>query len=271
MKAKKVILSFVVLPVVILLAVIVVGFFLVGTTLIKNGVEKAASSTLDVPVTIDNVDLSILQGKVGMEGLVIANPPGYNLKNLLEVGDTRVQVDIGSLMTDTVKIKELKLDGTKVTMEQKGLTNNLQEILDRLPKGDKAAEPKEGAKKLHIDRLEITNTNVKVKLLPVPGKADTVSINIDPIVMENLGSDNKLDTGVLTAKILAAIAMGVAKQGAGLLPDAMINGIGSTLEKTAAIGKAATEEGKKILETTTGTGKEVVEGLKGILGGKKEE
>ena len=50
-------------------------------------------------------------------------------------------------------------------MEQKGLTNNLKEILDRIPA---APEPKTGEKKLQIDRLEIINTNVKVKLLPIP-------------------------------------------------------------------------------------------------------
>ena len=101
--------------------------------------------------------------------------------------------------------------------------------------------------------------------------SDTVSINIDPIVMENLGTDNKLDMGKLTAKILAAIATGVAKQGAGQLPDDMIKGIGSTLGKTAEMGKAAAEEGKKLLENTSDTGKDVVEGLKGLLGGKKDE
>jgi hypothetical protein len=37
------------------------------------------------------------------------------------------------------------------------------------------------------------------------------------------------------------------------------------------MGKAATEEGQKMLEKTKDSGKEAVEGLKGLLGGKKEE
>jgi len=51
----------------------------------------------------------------------------------------------------------------------------------------------------------------------------------------------------------------------------MVSGIGSALGKTAEIGKAATKEGQKVLEKTTGAGKEVVEGLKGFLGGNKRE
>jgi hypothetical protein len=270
MKTKKTILNFIVL-IVILLVVLVAAFFFVGTSLIKSGVEKAASSALGVPVTIKGIDLSILQGHVTIKGLIVKNPPGFANENLLELGEATVNLDIGSLMGDTVKIQLIKLDGTKLTMEQKGLSNNLKEILDKLPKEEKKAEPKpeEKGKNLHIQHLEITNTNVMVKLLPVPGKSDTVNLKLDPIIMDNLGTDQKLRIGILTAKVLKAMAMGIAKQGAGVLPDDMIKGIGSSLEKAAEIGKAATEEGKKVLEKTKESGKDAVEGIKGLLGGKK--
>lgn len=268
MKTKKVVLNYVVLPLVILLIILVAAFFLVGTSLIKSGVEKGASATLGVPVTIKDIDLSILQGHVSIKGLVVKNPPAYANETLLEVGEATVNLDIGSLMSDTVKIQLIKLDGAKLTIEQKGSSNNLKEVLDKLPKEEKQAEPKpaEKGKGLHINRLEITNTNVKAKLLPIPGKSDTVSLKLDPIIMENIGTDQKLGTGALIAKVLKAIAMGVSKQGAGVLPDGMVKDIGSSVEKATEMGKAATEEGKKALES----GKEAVEGLKGLLGGKKQ-
>lgn len=270
MKTKKIVLNFVVLPIVILLIIIVAGFFLISSSLIESGVEKAASSALGVPVTIKDIDLSILQGHVGIKGLVVKNPPGYANETLLELGEAVVNLNIGSLLSNTVKIKLIKLDGTKLTIEQKGLSNNLNEILDNLSKEKKQA-PAEKGKELLIDHLEITNTNVLVKLLPIPGKSDTVSLKLDPIIMDNLGTDQKLRIGVLTAKILKAIATGVAKQGAGMLPDNMVKGIGSSLEKSAEIGKAAAEESKKMLEKTKESGKDVVEGVKGLFGGNKEE
>jgi hypothetical protein len=181
---------------------------------------------------------------------------------------------MGSLFGDTIKVKLIKLDGAKMTMEQKGLSNNLKEILDKLPKGEEPQAkpaPGEKGKNLNVTKLEITNTNVRVKLLPIPGKSDTVSLKLDPIVMENLGTDSKLSMGKLVAKVLGALALGVTKQGAGLLPDDMVKGIGSTLGKTAELGKGAVQEGQKALETTTQAGKGVVDGFKGILGGKKSE
>jgi hypothetical protein len=222
-------------------------------------------------VTVKDIDRSILKGQVKIKGLVVKNPPGYANDTLLELGEGIVNLDIKSLMSDTIKVQLVKLDGTKLTMEQKGLTNNLKEILDRLPKEEKPeAQPaaEEKGKNLQIDKLEITNTNVKVKLLPLPGKSDTVSMNIDPIIMTDLGGDKKLRIGTLVAKVLGAMATGIARQGAGLLPDDMVNGIGSALGKTADIG---IKEGQKMLESTAGEGKGVVEGFKGLLGGKKSE
>jgi uncharacterized protein involved in outer membrane biogenesis len=263
MKTKKIVLNFVVLPLVILLVVIAAAFFLVGTTLIKGGVEKAASSALGVPVTIKDIDLSILRGHVGIKGLVVKNPPGYANETLLELGEAVVNLNIGSLISDTVKIKLVKLDGTQLTMEQKGMTNNLKEVLDKMPKKETAEEKpaaQEKGKDLNIDKLEIINTKVRVKLLPLPGKADTVSLNIDPIIMTDLGSGKKLKTSDIVAKVMSAIATGIVKQGAGLLPDDMVKGIGSSLDNVGEMGKAATQEGQKAME-----------GIKGLFGGKKDE
>jgi hypothetical protein len=272
MKAKK-ILTYVIVSILVILLVLVAGFYLFGERLIATAVEKEASNTLGVPVTVKSISLSLLKGEVGIKGLIVKNPPGYANDTLLELGEGVVNLNFGSLMSDPVKIKLIKLDGTKLTIEQKMLSNNLKDVLDKLPKGEKEAAPRpeEKGKNLHIDRLEITNTNVKVKLLPVPGKSDTVSLKIDPIIMDNLGTDQKLRIGTLVAKILGAMATGVAKQGVGLLPDDMVKGIGSTLGKTAEMGKAAAQQGQKALEQTTGAGKDVVQGLKGLLGGKKEE
>jgi len=179
MITKKIIMKFVVIPIVILLLVLVIAFLIAGNALIKKGIETAGSATLGVPVTVKSVNLSLLRGRVAIKGLVIKNPPGYANDTLLDLGEGVVNLNIGSLMSNTIKIELIKLDGTKMTMEQKGLTNNLKEILDKLPKSEEQPKPKaeekgkgkEKGKNLNIARLEITNTNVKVKLLPIPGKS----------------------------------------------------------------------------------------------------
>jgi len=268
MKNARKILRIVLLVIIVLVVSIVVLIHLFGNSALKAGIETAASKTLSVGVTIDDVDFSILGGSIGFQGLVIDNPPGYQHDKLLEVGNARIAVSIGSLLKDTVNIKEIMFDGVNVVLEQKGVTsNNLQDIIKALPKGD--AEPEDTAakpaKKLHIDKLELTNITVKAKLLPIPGKKDTVTLKLDPILMTDLGSDDKMDVAKLSSKILLAIATGVAKQGAGLLPEGMTDAMEATLSEVAEIGKAVGEEGKKLLEGGAEAGKGVIEGVKGLF------
>jgi hypothetical protein len=272
MKSLRKILRIVLLAIVVLIVGIVVLIHFFGSSLLKTGIETAASKVLNVGVKIDDMDFSILGGKVSFQNLIIDNPPGYKHDRLLEVGDARIAVSIGSLLKDTVNIKEIMLDNVNVVLEQRGVTsNNLQDVIKSIPKEEAGPEDetKKAAKKLHIDNLELTNITVRVKLLPIPGKKDTVTLKLDPIRMTDLGSDDKLDVAKLSGKILLAIATGVAKQGAGLLPDEMTDAMKTTLGVTIELGKTAAEGGVKLLEEGADAGKGLIEGVKGLFKPKK--
>jgi hypothetical protein len=284
MKKSLKILYAVLSVIVILLIVVVVAVNLFADSAVKMAIESAGTKTLQVGVAVDSVNLSILGGKIGFQSLVIDNPQGYKHERLLELGDAKIAVETGSLLADIVNIKEIKLDGMNVVLEQRGVTsNNIQDIMKALPAKD--AEPSEpGGKKLHIDSLEITNTQVKVKLLPLPGKVDTLTLKLAPIEMTDLGGENDIDTGALVRKVLLAIAGGIAEQGVGLLPKEMLGSLASQLDKFGALPAAFFEKGGKLVDvgkdvgkTTVGAGKDVGGGIikgagdagKGITGGLK--
>lgn len=260
------------LSVVIVLVVLVVVFYLFSGYLLRVGIETAGTKALGVGVYVDDVGLSILGGRVEIEGLVVKNPAGYAHEDLLTLGKGKVTAKISSFLGDTVHIKELKLDGIDLVIEQKALSNNLQDVVGSIgSKKKKRAEAKPSGKNLQIVKLEISNIRVKVKLLPVPGKADTVTLNLATIKMSNLGTDSKLDTGILASKIMLAITDGVAKQGVGVLPKEMVNTMKSALGKTIDLGKTTAEEGGKLIEKSKDAGKGIIEGFKGLLKPKKEE
>ncbi|MBN2456624.1 MAG: AsmA family protein [Sedimentisphaerales bacterium] len=270
MISGKKILKIALLCLIILVVAAAVIFLTIGSHLLKAGLEKAATQALGVDVDVADIDLSILRGAVGIEGLIIKNPSGYKHENLLELGKGYVSASIGSMLSDTMRVKTIKLDGVNLVIEQKGLTNNLQEVINSISKKEeKQSRPK--GKNLQIDQLEISDITVKVKLLPVPGKADTITLKLAPIRMSNLGSDSKMDTAVLSSKIMLALAQGVAKQGAGKLPAEIVDGMKFTLDKALGVGKAVTEEGQKIIDVGKDTGKEIIEGFKGILKPKEKK
>ncbi|KKM22129.1 hypothetical protein LCGC14_1628510, partial [marine sediment metagenome] len=100
---------------------------------IKAAVESAATKSLGVDVSIGNIGLAILKGGVTIDDLIVQNPPGYKHENLLELGHGAVSVNIMSLLKDTVHIREIKLDGLNMVIEQKGFSNNLQDLINSLP------------------------------------------------------------------------------------------------------------------------------------------
>ena len=282
---------FVVLIILIVAAFVIISLF--ADSAIKVAIETAGTKALNVGVSVDKVDLSILGGKIGFQNLIINNPPGYQHEKLLELNKADITVDTKSLLSDTVNINEINLDGIKVVFEQRGVSgNNLQDIIKQLPeKQEQTSEP--SGKKLHIDDLVISNTQVQIKLLPVPGKIDTIPMKLSTIEMKNLGGDNNLDTVTLSRTILLAIAGGIAEQGADILPKEMLGSLVSELMKVggisdilldsgikilgtgADIGKGAADVGgnvgKGILKGVGDTGKGITEGLKGILQPKDKE
>ncbi len=251
----------VVLVALVVLAVVL--FTLFGNSALKMGIETAGTNTLKVPVSLKDINLSLLGGIVRMNDLVIGNPTGYQHPDFLTMGQGYVKLKMGSLLSNKIEIDTIRLDKIELVIEQKGITtNNLQEILGALPKAESTGKPeKEGqpgqqgqGRNLLIRELAINGADVKVKLLPLPGKADTITLRLAPIRLENIGTEEPIDTAKLTGIILNAIARGIAEQGRDLLPTDII---GPLSEQLAAQGRKILEGG---IGTTLETGKGVIKG-----------
>jgi len=268
MKLAKRIFTIAALSIVVLVIIIGILFHLVGKNLIKTGIETAGTKALGVGVEIEDLDLSILKGTVSITGLQVRNPDGYNHQNMLALSRGRVRTKLSSLLSDTVHIREVKLEDVNVVLEQKGLTNNIQQILKNMPSNEQK-QPSSSAKKLQIDVLELTNIKVQAKLLPLPGKKDTVNLKLGDIKMTNLGGDNKLTAAMLTKQIVLKITQAITKAGKGILPkdilSSMENTLGGVMKAGKEIGEKAKGEAEKILDKGKDVGSAVTEGLKGLL------
>jgi hypothetical protein len=243
------------LVVLILAAVIAAAIDIFADYALKMRIEVGATKALNVGVRVDNVDLEIFAGRLHISNLSVNNPPGYRYGKLLELKDARIEIDVKSLLSERVNIKEIKLDGVNIFLEQRGVyNNNLRDVMNAVSAQRKAdGKTEKDEKKLYVNNVEITDATVKVKLLPVPGKVDTITFNLDPIEMTDLGGDNELDTAELSRTIFAAITAGVADKGTGILPKEMTSAIKSTLGTTIKLGKTATKEGKRVLKESKGT------------------
>ena len=256
--------------IILVLAVIlaaVIGFAAYGDKAIKLAVEKGGSQALKVGVAVDNVSLRPLKGILEMKQLMIDNPEGFQNPRLLEMGSAYVALDTSSLLSDTVVINKMDFKQIKLTIEQKGLTSNLKEIMNNLPKPSEEKTEKEGGKELLIKELNVEEVAVTVKLLPVPGKIDNVTFKLAPIHLTDVGSEEKMDIGQLAGLLLQQITLGVIENGKGLIPTEMI---GDLSKQILGLGQKTLEGGQKVIE---GAGKGIIEGGKGVIegGGKAIE
>ena len=256
----------------ILILILLISIF--GDIALKTGVESAGTSAMKVNVKLDDISLSMLAGKLKMNNLVVDNPEGYQNPTFLELGNAYIDLKTTSLLSDTIEIETMQFDNITLTIEQKGLTNNLKEILANLPKSEPTEDKSEekSGKNLLIKQLDINGVTVKAKLLPVPGRADNLTFELAPIHMENIGSKEDINTPELVSKILLAIAGGIAQKGKDVLPLDMVDSIGDELTKQGQkLLQGGIDVGAGVIEGGKDIGKEATDALKGLNPFKKKE
>jgi hypothetical protein len=248
---------------------VIVGFLgaaLLPDYAVRVAAEQAGKKVLNVPVTVGKAEAALLGGSFGLRNMRVANPAGYVGPSLLTLARADATAETGSLLSRQVHIKDLKLRGMEVFIEQKGARNNLYEVIQPL------REPHAPTgKRLLVDNLEITDVIVHVGLSALPAQTPAAHFTLAPIRMTDLGRDEDIDTGVLIMKIVLAIAAGVAKQSGDLLPADNVSAISSLLDKALDLGRIILGPKSGAPKTGGDPGPSLPDGLKNLLGGGKKQ
>jgi hypothetical protein len=263
-RARRIWSAFVTLVVVVIVGVLLV--VVAADRAVQTAAERAGTKVLNVPVKVGKADVSLLAGALGLQNVQVANPAGYAGPSLLTLQRADATADTGSLLSRQVHIKDMKLHGVEIFIEQRGARNNLYEVIQPL------REPREPTgKRLLVDSLEITEVTVHVGLSGLPAQTPTAQFTLAPIRMTDLGRDGKMDTAVLITKIVLAIAAGVAQQGHDILPPDTVGEITSLLDKAFDIGRIILRPQSDDQKSNGDSGKSITDGLRDLLGGKKKQ
>ena len=253
------ILRVILLAILVLIAVVVAAVNLFADHAVRVGIESVAAKALNIGIAVDDVDLSIMSGKLVLQNLSIVNPPVYKNDKLIVLKNTEIEVEAKSLLSDVVNIKQIRITDVYVIIEQHSVSeNNLHDIVQAI--SDSTYE----GKKLRVDNLEISDISVKVDLMPNSEQAEPATLMLSPIRMTNLGYENQLDTAALLKEIIYAIADSIVEEGIGVLPTDILGTMSSTLSKTINLGT-------RIMEGKEDIGREITEGLKKLLKPRQEE
>lgn len=263
----------------VVLAIVFVALDLSLGKIVLKGVNAAAPGALGVPVTLQGSDISLLRGKAALSGLHVGNPEGFKTAGLLDLGSVSVDIDNSTLLSDTIVIKEIAIDGLVVTFEKGLRNNNLGALIDQLSAGKEEQQPSgEGeaqtaekpGKKVVIEKLTISGSrmNFSVTGLAALTGGGSIPIPLPPVTLTDLGKEKEGVTPIeVVEEILNAIASAAttAISGAGNLlgEGAGVVGAGAS-DAGKAVMDGASDAGKAIGNAATDAGKAVGDALKNI-------
>ena len=169
----------------------------------------AATSALGVETNVGDLSIDPLRGEVRVQELTVANPPGYSDEPALDLKDLDIDVTMGSLLSDTVELEHVVLDGLHVRIEQSADGSNFSTILDnvkRTESDDEQPDPEKdpgGGKKFRVGKLAMRNISADVQFIALGGKMSMVTVEIDDIELDEVTSENA--QGVLLSELSARI------------------------------------------------------------------
>ena len=245
--------------------------------IVEKAVNAAAPAALGVPVALQESDVSLVRGKAALKGLHVGNPEGYKTDGLLDLGSISVDIDNSTLLSDTLVVKSIAIEGLVVTYEKGLLNSNLGALIDQLSAGKEEKPEKEGeakeetaekpGKKVIIEKLTISGSKMNFSITGAAALTGggAIPIPLPPITLTDLGKEKEGVTPVEAIQnVLKAIlgAAGTAISGAGNLIG---DGVGAVGEGALAVGEGAVDAGKAIVGGAADAGKAVVDGASDAL------
>jgi len=222
---KKTIL--IIVGVVVLAVAIILWRVLANLDSIVAGIiENTGTKVLKTEVSVSGVSIDLREGKAGIAGLTVANPPGYSKANVFELNGIEVKLNLGSIGKDVLVIDSIRVDNPKVVFEgdEKG-GSNMQTLLDNIDSG-----PSEGssgdtgeATKMIIGQFEFSGGQVMASTALKPG--EVVDIELPAIKMSGIG---KAEGGVTADVVAKQISTKLVKT---VISEAAKQGISKAIEK----------------------------------------
>jgi hypothetical protein len=230
----------------ILVSLIVLGLVIVGITYvyfdaaIRRGIEIAGTSALGTAVTVSSASLSPLTGSGTVRGLTVANVEGYDAPYAIALESIDFQVSLLSLFTDVIEITSIEVTNARVNYETKVVTDNIRELLDKLPSATAApvveASPDAAPAGKRVIIRELVVRRPQITLYSQVARAP---VSVPDLRMRNIGEEQEGATVPEAARaMLAALNSALLFEG---IPDmrTLLDSTGQQIrEGASAVGDA---------------------------------
>ena len=238
----------IVVGLVLVLGVAGVGAALLVDSLAKQAVVRGGTHALGVETSLESASIGLVSGQFGLEGLAIANPPGFERPDFFTLRSARLELPLGSLLESRVTIPALELEGIAVDLERNSRGTNYGVILDNLsrfesgakePRGE-GGETAGGGKTYVVQKLVIRDVRASVNLVPAGGDLTKLSLAVPEIVVEDLASDMTMPQ--LCALVVKVVIRAAIQAGQGVVPGEILADLRGRMDGLSDVARAGIEE-----------------------------
>ena len=253
----------------VLLALVVAVLLLIGAlhlwlgSLIKRGVEQIGPRITQTSVTLRDADIALLSGRVELIDMTVGNPKGFQAPSAFRLHNATVRLDWKSMLSDTVIIEEILIDGPEVTFEGIPTSNNLGMIRDNAKafaptqSSENGPAPKRNVqqgsgKKVVIKQFTMTNARANMWVRAGGFETKAQGVTLPDIRLRNIGNESG---GASVQEVIATLLTSVVTSATRLitsLDKPLEKGAQAVGESTKQIGRSAEKAASKALEDVKG-------------------
>ncbi|MBR9911887.1 MAG: hypothetical protein GYB33_16200 [Gammaproteobacteria bacterium] len=206
MKAVKIIAGVLVAIVAIVAIVLVVGLQNLDK-IVKSAVEELGPQVMGSSVTLDEVKITLTEGRGELRGLNVGNPKGFSSANALSMGEVALEIDPASVTGPVIVINEVLISNTQLLAELKGLKDsNLQALYNNVRantagSGKAQAQPAAGDQaevRLAVKKFTFADGSIQL----VSDQLGEKTLKLPAIRLRDLGS---VEQGLTPDELAAAV------------------------------------------------------------------
>ena len=180
--------------IIILISIISVASYFTFDTILKNYVINSVSKKIEKKISLDQIKTNLFKGTAVVKNLSIADN-SQNKQNLIEIKNIIIEINVLSLLSETVSLNKVNLDGVvinyKATIINGKIVDNfglINQFLDKKKKNESSAN-----KQLH-DNKEKKSENKKSNIKSNDEKKEDKNfviknLNIPSIVIQAEAKD----------------------------------------------------------------------------------
>jgi len=199
--------------IIILISIISVINYFTFDTILKNYVINSVSKIIEKKISLDQIKTNLFKGTIVVKNLSVADN-SQNKKNLIEIQNTIIDINVLTLLSETVSFNKVNLDGVlinyKASIVNGKIVDNfglINQFLDKKKKNESSInkqtqDNKEKKSENKKDILKSNNTkkedknfvikNLNIPLIVIQAEAKDLNfykkLKIDSMNFQNVGN-----------------------------------------------------------------------------------